>query len=165
MTAVKAWWDGRDPREQRMLGVGLVVVAVMLVWALIWKPLDDARLTLAESNGRLAADVASMRAAAVELRGGSAGEGDDASRARAGQSLLAVADAGIRDIGLGGSLKRIEPAGDGRVRLRLEAVSFDPLAAWLETLTVQQGIRVAEIAATRTAYAGQVDILLVLEDP
>lgn len=163
MTAFKTWWSGRDARERRVLGTGAIVVAVMLVWAFVWKPLDDARATLVESNGRLAADVAAMRDASEVLRG--AASNDDAARARAGQSLLALADAGIRDIGLGGSLKRIEPAGDGRVRLRLEAVSFDPLAAWLETLAAQQDIRVTEIAATRTGYAGQVDIQLVLEDP
>ena len=163
MNAFTGWWQGRDARERRVLSIGGIVVGAMLLWALVWKPLDDARATLAESNGRLAADVSAMRIATAELRDGA--RGDEPARQRAGQSLLALADAGIRDIGLGASLKRIEPAGDGRVRLRLEAIAFDPLAAWLETLSVQQGIRVAEMAATRTEHAGQVDVQLVLEDP
>jgi general secretion pathway protein M len=92
-------------------------------------------------------------------------QGDDVSRARAGQSLLALADAGVREIGLGGSLKRIEPAGEGRVRLRLEAAAFDSLVEWLETLSARHGVAIAELAATRTGHAGQVDVQLVLEDP
>lgn len=163
MSALTTWWQARDARERRVLSIGAFAMAAMLLWAFAWKPLDDARATLAESNGRLAADVASMRVAAAELSGSR--PGDDPARERAGRSLLAVADAGIREIGLGGSLKRIEPAGDGRVRLRLEAVSFDPLAAWLEGLSIAQGIRVAEMAATRTEHAGTVDVQLVLEDP
>lgn len=163
MTAIAGWWQARDARERRVLSIGAIAMGAMLLWAFVWKPLDDARAALAESNGRLAADVASMRIAVAELRGRDTG--DDSARDRGGRSLLAIADAGIREIGLGGSLKRIEPAGEGRVRIRLEAVAFDPLAAWLERMSVEQGIRVAEMAATRTDYTGQVDVQLVLEDP
>jgi general secretion pathway protein M len=158
-----AWWQGREPRERRTLAIGAVVVAAMLVWALLWKPLQDSRAALVEGNARLAADLAGMRAAAVRLQGGAAPT--DAARARAGQSLLALADAGIREIGLGGSLKRIEPDGERRVRLRLEAVPFDPLAAWLQRLDSDHGIVVSELAANATEYVGQVDVQLVLEDP
>ncbi len=51
------------------------------------------------------------------------------------------------------------------MRLRLEAVPFDPLAAWLETLAQRHGIVVAELSATATEYFGQVDIQLVLREP
>lgn len=162
MSRFAAWWRGREARERRVLSIGALLVAAMLLWAFAFKPLSEARAALAEGNGRLAADLAAMRAGAAELRG--AASGDDAARARAGQSLLALADGGVRAIGLGNGLKRIEPAGDGRVRLRLEAVPFDPLAGWLETLALEQGITVAEMAVTRTEYAGQVDVQLVLQE-
>jgi general secretion pathway protein M len=158
-----AWWQGREPRERRVLAIGAVLVAVMLAWALVWKPLQDSRAALVEGNARLAADLAGMRAAAVRLQGSATPA--DAARARAGQSLLALADAGVREIGLGGSLKRIEPDGERRVRLRLEAVPFDPLAGWLQRLDREHGIVVAELAANATDYVGQVDVQLVLEDP
>lgn len=158
-----AWWQGREPRERRVLAIGAIVVAVMLIWALLWKPLQDSRSALVEGNARLAADLAGMRAAATRLQGTAAPA--DAARARAGQSLLALADAGVREIGLGGSLKRIEPDGERRVRLRLEAVPFDPLAGWLQRLDREHGIVVAELAANATEYVGQVDVQLVLEDP
>lgn len=163
MNAINAWWRGREPRERIVLALGIVAVAAMLLWAFAWKPLDERRDAMIESNARLAADLASMRALAA--RAGTAGGSGDAARERAGQSLLALADAGLREAGLGASLRRIEPAGDGRVRLRLEAVAFDPLAAWLEQLARRHGVLVAEIAATRTDYAGQVDVQLVIEDP
>lgn len=162
MSAVTSWWHGREARERQVLTIGAVAVAAMLLWALVWKPLSDARSALIESNDRLAVELSTMRAGAAQLSG--AQRGDDVARARAGRSLLALADAGVREIGLGAGLKRIEPDGEQRVRLRLEAVPFDPLIGWLETLTVQQGIRIAEMAATGTEYHGQVDVQLVLED-
>ncbi len=164
MSALRAWWQGRQTRERRVLALGAALTVLMLLWALVWKPLVDHRVALSEGNQRLAADLALMRASADELRGRQPA-GEDAGRNRAGRSLLALADAGIREIGLAGSLRRIEPAGEGRVRLRLEAVPFDPIAQWLERLASEQGVRVAELSATRTEYAGQVDLQLLIEDP
>jgi general secretion pathway protein M len=163
MNALGTWWRGREPRERAVLAIGLVAVVAMLLWAFAWKPLDDRRDAMIESNARLAADLAAMRELAA--RAGATAVDGDAARERAGQSLLALADAGLREAGLAASLRRIEPAGEGRVRLRLEAVAFDPLAAWLEQLSQRHGVRVAEVAATRTDYAGQVDVQLIIEDP
>lgn len=162
MSVASAWWQQRDPRERRVLSFGAMLLFAMLLWAFVWKPLSDARAALVESNGRLATDLATMRIAAARMTGQLAG--DDPARARAGRSLLALADAGIREIGLSGGLKRIEPSGEGRVRVRLEAVSFDPLVGWLEKLEREHGIRVGEMSATATGYIGQVDIQFVLEE-
>jgi general secretion pathway protein M len=163
MSSLRTWWLAREPRERQVLSIGVLVVVLMLGWALVYKPMADARTSLMRGNERLAADLLSMRHDAARLRSGETGE--TAARERAGRSLLALVDAGIRDIGLGAGLKRIEPAGDGRVRLRLEAVPFDPLAGWLETLAQRHGIVVAEMAATATEYVGQVDVQLVLREP
>ncbi len=162
MSGLRSWWQGRDARERQILLIGGVLVVLMLGWALLYKPLADARSRLAQGNQRLAADLVTMRSDAARLAGGGV---EDGARERAGRSLLALVDAGIRDIGLSAGLKRIEPAGEGRVRLRLEAVPFDPLAAWLETLAQRHDIVVAELAATATEYVGQVDIQLVLREP
>lgn len=162
MNALSAWWQGRTPRERRTVLAGAVLLALMLAGALAWKPLADARQSLAEGNARLAADLSAMRALAA--RAGPAPSGEAMARDRAGQSLLALADAGLRETGLAGGLARIEPAGSGRVRLRLEAIAFDPLADWLQQLRGRHGIRVAELAVTRTD-AGRVDANLLIEDP
>lgn len=164
MTAFRQWWQGRQTRERQVLSIGALAMLAMLLWALVWKPLADHRESLAGANQRLAGDLVMMRVSASELVGGG-DRGEDAARARAGQSLLALADAGIREIGLSGSLRRIEPAGDGRVRIGLEGVPFDPVVQWLERLVAEQGIRIAELSAVRTAYAGQVDLQLLIEDP
>lgn len=163
MSALRTWWQQREARERRVLLVGGLLVVAMLLWALVWKPLGDHRASLADGNQRLAADLALMRASASALQARSNGE--DAARARAGRSLLALADAGVREAGLAGSLRRIEPAGEGRVRLHLESVPFDPIADWLQRLAREQGVRVAELSATRTEYVGQVDLQLLIEDP
>ncbi len=167
MSALRTWWSGREPRERQVLAVGALAVLLMLLWAFAYKPLTDARAALHEGNARLAADLQLMRAtvargsaAAINVAGG-----DDAARRRSGRSLLALVDADLRELGLGPSLKRIEPAGERRVRARLEAVPFDQVVDWLERLSAEQGIRVAEFAGSRTEYAGQADIQMLIEDP
>lgn len=162
MNALTTWWLARARRERRALLVGGVVLAVLLFWALAWKPLADARSALLEGNARLAMDLQGMRTLAASASPVAVGE--SAARDRAGQSLLALADAGLRETGLAGGLVRIEPAGTGRVRLRLESVAFDPLADWLQALRRQYGVRVAELAVTRTD-TGRVDANLLIEDP
>lgn len=169
MSAMQAWWSGREPRERQVLALGGLVVLLMLLWAFAYKPLTDARAALHEGNGRLAADLQLMRATVAHGSGFGAGVtaagSDDAARRRSGRSLLALVDADLRELGLGPSLKRIEPAGERRVRARLEAVPFDQVVEWLERLSVEQGIRVGEFAASRTEYAGQADIQMLIEDP
>lgn len=159
----QAWWQERQPRERRILAAGAAVCLLMLAWVFVHKPLVDARTALVQGNARLAADLAQMRQIA-HLHQGDAPGGSSASAPRGGQSLLAVVDGGLRDLGLGPSLRRIEPAGEGRVRVRLEAVPFDPLVTWLETLAAGPGIDLAEIAASRTEYAGQVDVQMLIQE-
>ncbi len=159
----QAWWQGRDLRERRVLAAGAVVCVLMLAWVFVHKPLVDARTGLVQGNARLAADLAQMRQIAHRHQG-VAMSGASSQPRVAGQSLLAVVDGGLRELGLGGSLRRIEPAGEGRVRVRLEAVPFDPLVTWLESLAAGQDVHLAEIAASRADHAGQVDIQMLIEE-
>lgn len=161
----QAWWQGREPRERRVLVAGAAVCLLLLGWVFLYRPLVDARAALVQGNVRLAADLAQMRQIARDHQGSQGSQpGGRSAAARAGQSLLALVDGGLRELGLGASLRRIEPAGEGRVRVRLESVPFDPLVSWLETLEAGQGVRLAEITASRTAYAGQVDVQMLIEE-
>ncbi|MCK9489837.1 MAG: type II secretion system protein M [Xanthomonadales bacterium] len=162
--SLQAWWQARQPRERRVLAAGAVLCLLLLAWVFVHKPMVDARAALVQGNARLAADLGQMRQIAARHQG-QAGQRSVSNRSRAGQSLLAVVDGGLRELGLGPSLRRIEPAGEGRVRVRLDAVPFDTLVAWLETLAAEQGVRLAEMAASRAEYAGQVDIQMLIEEP
>lgn len=160
---MRARWNALAPREQQMLAIGTVVVALLLGWALVWQPLVQTRARLAQ---RVSADrvaLASMRAAQSELPTLSAA----ASRAavdRQGKSLLALADASARSAGLGNALKRVEPASARSVRVSFEAANFDQLVGWIENLARDYGVEASDLSADRSEGMGLVNARVTLEE-
>lgn len=162
---MKAWWLGLSAREQKVLGIGAALAALLLLYALAWLPLERARAALRLQVAAAEANLDWMRAAAPEvqrLRAGSSGGAEPAVQDR--RSLLARVDAGAREAGLGPSLLRVEPSGEGQVRLSLQQAGFDPLVAWLEELSRRGGARVTELNVQSTGASGQVDARIALEE-
>jgi general secretion pathway protein M len=158
---MKAWFAQLAPREQRLILLAVPLLVLMIGWAFIWHPLAQGRSEWRQRSGVLASEVAWMRqvvpglaAASVEPREG-----------LGPRSLLAVADSSLREAGLGATLRRIEPAGERRVRVWFEQAAFDPVIGWLESLDQRYGIQVTELAATRREGVGVVDVRLTLELP
>jgi len=160
---MNAWWRALPPRDRRALSVLAAFVAVVVGWSWIWQPLASERARLRTEIGRMKADLPYLEAAAQEvtrLRASGALDPLD----RQGRSLLALADAGARDAGLGGVLKRVEPVSQGRANLWFENVPFDALVDWLEQLQARYGIRVDELAVDRAAGVGSVNARVGLAD-
>lgn len=160
-TRLAAGWQAREPRERRTLVAGAVVLAVVLAWAFAWLPLHRSRDALRE---RIAADAAAlewMREAAPRLAGAAA---TPAPGPRDERSLLARADAGAREAGLGDALLRVEPVSAQEVRLSFQSVDFDALAAWLEGFAAAGGLSVTELSVQRAAGVGLVDVRVALRE-
>ena len=160
---IRAWWDGLQERERRMLAIGGVVVAAMLGWALLWYPLSHARSDLASRVARQRDDLAWMRQALGETRALRA-QGAHARADRQGKSLLALADVTARGAGLTGALKRVEPAGGDSVRVNLEIANFDTLMNWLDGLARDYGVQVTDFSADKIEGLGLVNARVTLED-
>ena len=80
MQAALTWWQGRDAREQRLLAVLGVLLAAMLLWLAILRPLAAFRESAIERHARVAAMMPSVRAAAAGI---AAEDGAPARRNRA----------------------------------------------------------------------------------
>ncbi|RMD78270.1 MAG: type II secretion system protein M [Gammaproteobacteria bacterium] len=162
LEAWQAWWRGLAPRERLAVGLGGAAAALLLLYGLAWAPLQD---RLAELRRRVAAqeeELAWMRQAAAEARRLRAA----APRAAAKGSLLALVDRTARAAGLGAALARVQPEGEGRVRVRLQDAPFDALARWLGELAAA-GLQVEELAVEREARGrpGRVQARLRLARP
>ncbi len=158
------WWQSRDARERRMLGIGAVASALLLGWAFVWHPLTVSRISLRERVQAQRADLAAMRAGAArvgELRSQSV----RSKAERQGKSLLALADASARGQQLGNALKRVEPLGPKSVRVSLEGASFDSIAEWLDGLARDFGVTASEFSADRIEGVGLVNARVTLEEP
>ncbi|MEO8010098.1 MAG: type II secretion system protein M [Dokdonella sp.] len=160
---IAAWWSAQSTRDQRILIVGAIVVAVVLLWAAAWDPLAQRRIELEGQLDGARRDLALMRVSEAEIeRLRSVGTRTRADRQ--GRSLLALADASARSSGLDGVLKRIEPVGPRSVRASFEFAAFDSLISWLESLSGEYGIQVSDFSADRVDAAGLVNARITLED-
>lgn len=160
---MSAWWQARDFREQQVLAIGAVLIALLLVWAFVWHPLSQKRAQLEQRIASAEGELVQLRLAAAQLearrKAGVRGGGD-----RAGRSLLALADATARDAGLGGALKRVEPVDGQGVRVSFEFASFDTLTKWLERLADDFGVVAATLSADRADAPGLVHAQVLLND-
>lgn len=160
MNALRAFWAGLSPRDQRVLKLGGIALAAILAWLLVWEPLRQARDAARVRVAAAVTDLATMRAAAPQLQ---ALAGGNAPAVRDGRSLLALADATARASGVGEALLRVEPVAGGQVRVYFEGAGFDALVAWLEELETRQGVRVGDVSINRAAGVGRVDARMSLE--
>lgn len=161
---MRAWWNAREPRERQVLLVGGVATAVLLVWALVWHPLQRSRTQLRERVEIQRSDLVQMRsesARVAQLRG----LGARAKVERQGKSLLALADATARGAQLANELRRVEPVGPKSVRVSFEGVAFDSIADWLEGLARDFGVVATDFSADRAEGNGRVNVRVTLEEP
>ena len=160
---IAARWRALPARDRRALAwLGAALLAA-LAWFAAWQPLAAARVRLSNQLGQAQQDRDWIRDRAGEI-GRLRAQGALLPLERGGKSLLALADSGAREAGLGGTLKRVEPVSQGRVNLWFEAVPFDALTDWLERMEQRQGVRVDELSAERAAGVGSANVRVGLVD-
>jgi general secretion pathway protein M len=145
----------RSPRERRMVIVGAVLAALLLLFGVLL-PLDR---SVAHAQQRLAkkhADLSWMQSVGPEIA--SSGPPPSAT----GESLLVIVDRSARESGLAGALAGSEPGGPGRLSVRLEKAPFDALIAWLARLAQQNGVAVDSASIEKAGAPGQVNAAIVL---
>jgi general secretion pathway protein M len=157
MNAITLWYRNLNDREQRLVLLGAIAAAVLLVLAVLL-PLDS---NLSRANSRVTrkqADLAWMQTAAPALA--AAGP---AIKAPATQgSLIVVVTSSARESDLGSTLTSTEPSGQGALRVRLDRAPFDNLVTWLSRLSQQNGIRVESATIDAAGAPGLVNASVVL---
>ncbi len=156
-------WQRLQPRERRALLLAGAVLAVVLFGYGLWQPLQQAReqaWSRVQARQQALAWMEQAAARVAQLQGRSAHRFSD----RGGQSLLTLLDQTARLQGLGGHIRRGEPAGERSVRLWLDGVLFDSLILWVERMEREYGIVVEEMSAESTGVPGQVNVRLSFLD-
>lgn len=160
---MRAWWQAQSARDRRVLAFGAIVIAVLLVWALLWLPLSRERSQLRTRVERQRADLAWMRQAQGQAKGLQA-QGTQGAVLRQGKSLLALADVTARAANLGAALKRVEPTSADSVRVTFEIADFDALANWMDALMRDYGVAVTDFSADKVEGMGLVNARVTLQD-
>lgn len=156
----RARWETLQPREQRVVGGGAVVLALIVLYLAAWQPLvtgHKARREALEDARALASQLEVLAAEMQRSRGAGGG-----ATLGAGQSLLSVIDQSRRTSSLTKPPSRLQPEGDTTVRIWLEDVPFDALMRWLADLQTRYGVRVDTADIERESGPGLVNARITL---
>jgi general secretion pathway protein M len=158
--AVQQQWRALAPRQRALSLIALVVLGLAAWWLWLWEPMqasqDRHQMRVAQQQAELdwlqalAPEVAALRERTPEV----SDLGD--------RSLLGVADQTARAAGLAGALTRIEPAGDNQVRVWLDGADYGMALGWLQRLSAEYPIDIAQLGVERGARSGQVTLRVTL---
>ncbi|MGH9905344.1 MAG: type II secretion system protein GspM [Pyrinomonadaceae bacterium] len=149
-----AWWRERSERERWMVGGTIAVVLALIVFLLLWQPLNSERLRLAKRVPELRATLQQMQAQAREVKG---------LQARPKPVSLEVAlDETAREIGLPNLKGSLQNDGPDRVRANFKAVEFNKWVAWMGKLQNERAIRLDSAQVEALPESGMVKINSVL---
>jgi len=151
MNKLMAWYASLEVREQRMVGIGAVVLAVLVLFGGLLLPLESAVSTAVKTKETRREDLTWMRVNAPEIQAGGA-----SLPVETGEAPVVLVDRVGREAGLGNALRGTQPSGTG-VRVQLEAAPFDTLITWLATLEQRYGLAIESISVDRAAKPGVVN--------
>lgn len=157
---VRAWFDGLQERERRLVYVAGGLGALALLYLVLVLPFQTANRHAAQRLEKKQVDLAWMREVAPRVAQAAGTSAASAS----GESLLVLIDRTAREAGLGNSLRDQSPDQNKALRLRLEGVQFDAMVAWLASLQSQYGVSI-EAAAVDGTGPGIVNASLTLSRP
>lgn len=159
LAPLRARYEALQPREQWLVGIAGVVVALAVIHAGIWQPFARARAhhasELAEAR-RLAASLTQAQAE-VLARGPR-----NAPVVGGDVSLLSVVDQASKSGTLGKTPSRLQPDGDNQARVWIEDVQFDALLRWMYELQTTYGLRIDVADIERQPTSGLVNARLAL---
>ncbi len=127
---LKTLWLARTPRERWLLGVMLALVALVLIWLLLLRPLSDMLSTARQRHGEAVAALAEARSQAAAI----AALERNRPAPFAGPIDTAVA-AAASDAGF--QLSGVQPEGPGRVSIAIGAAKPQALFGWIAALEAQ----------------------------
>jgi general secretion pathway protein M len=151
MNKLRAWYAGLQERERRMVTIGAVALALIILFGGILLPLQSAVSRAQQRSESKRQDLQWMRANAPEIR--AAG---NQMLVDSGEPSVVMVDRTGRAAGLTDALRGTQPSGNG-VRVQLEGAPFDTLVSWLATLDQNYGLAVESITVDRATKPGLVN--------
>jgi len=159
---MKNWLMRLETSERRLVIGGGGLLLLMFLYIAIWEPLTNSVEELRISTTEQESLLVWMRGAAQEVKQ-LKGSGGQKTEQVGGGSLLSLVDRTAKAARLGPVLKRVQPDGEDKVRVWLEAASFDDLMRWLSTLNSRHDVHAVSSVFQTVEAPGRVDARLVFE--
>lgn len=159
---MKAWWAGLAPRERVILGAGSLVLAVVVIYLMIWEPMVSKRQQVRADISALSADLAWMQQVERQVKRRAAQQSDQPAIGSAGGSVLTLIEVSARAAGVNQALERVQPEGQG-ARIWFTETGFDALLNWLGELEQRHGLQVSQLAVDAGNTPGMVTARIKVE--
>ena len=159
---MRDWLDSLESRERLFVLGGATAVALALLYAFVWTPLDRGHRSLQSSVIDWERSLAELR----PLRGvQTTTTNSDRPAVSSNQTPVVIVDQTLRVRGLDRSLRRSQPTSSNGIRVEFENVAFDDLVLWLNDLSSQYAMQVAagSLSTSTQAGPGRINATLTLE--
>ncbi|HMM50013.1 MAG TPA: type II secretion system protein GspM [Burkholderiaceae bacterium] len=153
-------WQMLTPRERQVLIAGAALLALALVWLVLFEPAWDARRRLQTELPTMRTQLARAEQLADEARrlGAVSGAADSP------QAVKARLEQSIESAGLRPALAQLTLTGN-LFEVRFKSVPYAAWLVWLEAAARESRLRVADAAVTRETGVGVVSARVALELP
>lgn len=160
----KEWWQPLAMREKQAVAIGVSVVAIFIIYALIWSPLLNAAAAM---RGRIQSEQKTllwMQAADREIEKVEK-QTQNKNNIIAPVALLSLLQQQIDAAGLGQTLTQLKQASNDSIEMHFQKVSFDKLIKLLTKTLKEHAVSITQmsVVADATPGAANVDVVLKLE--
>jgi len=138
MTVFTPWWNDRTPRERALLAIMAALLAAVLVWLVVLRPLGAARAQATADASAAVARHAEAQALIAAIR---------ARPAATGVPVQDILNRRLAEAGL--QAARLEAQGSGQAVGEIAAVNGRLLLGWASGLEVRDGLVIDQLEATR----------------
>lgn len=139
---MKTWFQNLTGSEQRLLKIGALLVALALLWVLVYLPVNKHISNQVVVKERLQNQLQQMQV----LTSSSVGTNVNViTPIPAGVTFSAWIDQQLRTVNLQDLVNRTEPIDENSLTIWLQAAPFDQVIDWLQTIALQYAIQVDQI--------------------
>lgn len=158
---MRDWFEALEPRERLFVGIGAIIVAIAVLWGLVWMPLVKGHRNAQERVTTWERSLAELRPLASQPQPVNGTQSQPS--VNPAQSPVIIVDTTLRNRRLG-QPKRSQPTPNG-IRVEFENVAFDDLVLWLGDLSNQYGMEVqaGSLSVATQAGPGRINATLTLE--
>ena len=159
---MKDWYFSLQYQERLIVGGGAFVLVLVLMWALVWTPLDSAHKELRVNVDNWSKSIRDLRPVSAAIQSG--GNPGGATGTVSDAAPIVVVDQTLSARGLNGSVKTRTPTPNG-IRIEFENVAFDDLVLWLGDLSNGYSLEVqaGSMSVASRAGPGRINASLTLE--
>lgn len=151
LVAIKAWWQGLNLRERRLVLISGVCASVFLLYNLLWLPLNES-LTNTEKM------VANRQALLTWVTENTARYQTIKSTTgvkKSSGSISSIVNRTAEQQQL--TITRLQPQGDS-LQVWIDSAPFNQLLLWLENLASNEGLQVQAIDLAQGDVPGEVRV-------